>query len=106
MEGRLSRMMQRLHRVGSNRLADAIGSFQTTGQPLVEGLTLLVDRNLEMEGAGGRFPSQAVGISWYKTDLATADRGDLFIIGSEQLLVEKLIADDGHMLTAACMVQP
>lgn len=106
MEGRLSRMMQRLHRVGSNRLADAIGNFQAIGQPLVEGLSLLVDRNLEMQGADGRFSTSAVGISWYKTDLATANSGDLFIIGSEQLLVEKLIADDGHMLTAACMVQP
>lgn len=106
MEGRLSRMMQRMHRVGSKRLADAIGNFQAAGQPLLEGIQLHIDRNLDMVGAEERFQTSAVGVSFYKCELATANSGDLFIIGAERLLVEKIIADDGHMLTAACMVQP
>ncbi|UHL95979.1 hypothetical protein [Pseudomonas aeruginosa] len=34
-------------------------------------------------------------------DVPTASRGDLFVIGSSRYLVEKLIANDGWLLTAA-----
>ncbi|UCP00096.1 hypothetical protein LF844_09870 [Metapseudomonas lalkuanensis] len=105
MEAKFARMMQRLHSVGNRRVADAIGTFQAPGCHPVDGLALQVDRNLEYEGADGRFQTDAVGISWYRADLEGASSGDIFIIGTERLVVEKLIADDGHMLTAACQVQ-
>jgi hypothetical protein len=100
-----ARGLDRLHRLGSRRLADSIGTFQAQGCAPVPGLDLQIDRNLEMEGAGGRFMTNVIGISWHASALASAKAGDLFVVGAERFIVEKLLADDGHMITAACMVQ-
>lgn len=103
---RWNRLIKHMHRFGTNELADVFGSFQTPGQPPVENLPLMVDRNLEYVGPDGRFVSDVVGITFYTSDLATAARGDLFVIAGERFIVEKLIADDGHMITAATMGAP
>ncbi|WP_418338509.1 hypothetical protein [Pseudomonas citronellolis] len=91
----------RLHRVAHRRLADAVGDFHPQAGAPVKGLDLQVDRNLAYEGADGRIVSGQVGITWLAEDLATADRGDVFVIGCERFLVENLLADDAHAITAA-----
>ena len=41
-------------------------------------------------------------ISWRKIDLPGASRGDVCIVGGQRFMVEEMVADDGHILTAAC----
>jgi hypothetical protein len=106
MSARFSGLIDRLHRVGSTRLSDAMGKFISSAGPVVENIKFLIDRNLQLEGAGDIFSTSAVGISWYRESLQNADRGDVFEIGAERFMVERVILDDGHMVTAACMVQP
>ncbi len=88
-------------------LSDTTGDYLgIDGQPPVLGITLMVDKNLQQAGAAGVFLTSAVGLTWHATELATAERGGVFVVGTKRYQVEELIADDGHMLTAACMVQP
>lgn len=99
--GRFARSLGRLHQVTHRRLSDAVGDFLPTEGPPVEKMDLQVDRNLAYEGADGRILTSQVGITWLSADLNTAERGDIFVIGCERFMVEKLIADDGHAITAA-----
>ncbi|MBX9754648.1 MAG: hypothetical protein K2X80_07835 [Pseudomonadaceae bacterium] len=72
----------------------------------VEGLELIIDRNLQRAGPDGLYLSDQVGITWAASAMLTANRGGLFEIGVQRFMVEELIVDDGYMLTAACMVAP
>ncbi|EOW5841188.1 TPA: hypothetical protein SL402_002202 [Pseudomonas aeruginosa] len=99
--GRFGRLIQRLHDRGQQRLSDAVGEFRGIGRPPIKGIPLQVDRNLTYERPDGVFITDKVGISWLAKDVPTASRGDLFVIGSSRYLVEKLIANDGWLLTAA-----
>ena len=88
-------------------LNDGTGDyFESAGMPVAQGIELIVDHNLERAGAGGVFLSDAVGITWNKADLAGVIRGGYFVFDSVSYIVEDTIADDGHMATAVCMVQP
>lgn len=104
--GGFARRLKKTYRLCASRLATDIGSFQSPGQPPVEDLPLRVTRNLEMVGPEGQFLTDMVGITFFREDLATASRGDIFRIGPERFMVEKLIADDGSNITAATMVHP
>lgn len=106
MEGRFARAQARLHRVGAARLADSIGSYQEHGATLVDGLQLQVDQQWGEFGAGEAFAAGVKFVTWRKCYLDTASTGGLFLVGDDRFIVEKIIADDGHMVTAACMVQP
>ena len=105
MSSAFGRMAERLHRIGTGRLNDALGSYTPPGGTTVCGLDLIVDRDLMQSGPEGMFRSDAVGVSWRKSQLSTAARGGIFSFGGDRLVVESVIADDGHMVTAACMVQ-
>lgn len=105
MTSRFARAQTRLHRVCADRLSDAVGTFLSPGCTPITDLPLMVDRNLEYVGPDGSFMSDVVGITFNRADLASAERGDVFTIGCERFVVEKLISDDGHMITAATMVQ-
>jgi hypothetical protein len=74
------------------------------GEPLVYGIEVLIDHNLQRVGAEGLFRSDAVGITWKKRDLPAAVRGGIFEYCGRRYRVEDVIEDDGHMITAACMV--
>lgn len=85
-------------------LSDGVASYQgAPSAPLVCGIPVIVDRNLVQNGPEGQFLSEAVGITWRKCLLPDALRGGVFTFGSKRYVVEVLIADDGHMVTAACM---
>ena len=104
MKSRFAKAQARLHRVCVDRLSDAVGTFVSEGRAPVHGLALMVDRNLEYATPDGLMQSELIGITFHRSDLASADRGDIFQIGDERFTVEKLVADDGHMITAATMV--
>ncbi|MCY1561184.1 hypothetical protein D9M68_984110 [compost metagenome] len=70
------------------------------------GIQVIIDRNLLQSGAEGVFRSDAVGVTWRREELAKAERGGFFLFGAERFLVEDIIADDGYMITAACMGAP
>ncbi|SRR3990167_6722220 len=70
----------------------------------VAGVSVIIDRDLIQSGAEGMFRSDAVGLSWRKPELAAVARGGVFTVGAESFTVEDIIIDDGHMMTAACMV--
>lgn len=106
MEGRFARAQHRLHRVGSARLADSIGSYQENRVTVAEDLELQVDQQWGEFGAGDAFAAGVKFVTWHKCRLDSASTGGLFLVGPERFLVEKILADDGHMVTAACMVQP
>lgn len=104
MDGRFARSMARLHRVGSNRLADSVGCYVEPGRAPVPDLALQVDANLLQNGPDGLFRSGAVGVGWYKRDLPdVAIRSGMFEACGKRLLIEDLIADDGYWIVAACM---
>lgn len=99
MLARFAKAQARLHRICADRLADSIGSFQSPGCQPVHDLKLLIDRNLQYAGADGTFMTDAIGITFFCTDLKSADRGDVFEVGCERFLVERVIEDDGHAIT-------
>lgn len=100
-------MRDRMHERVVARLNDGCAQYQShDGAPAQSGVTVIIDRNLMQSGPEGMFRSDAVGVSWRKCQLATVVRGGIFTYGGERLVVEDVIADDGHMVTAACMVQP
>ena len=76
------------------------------GEPVRTGLTVIVDNNLLQGGLEGVMRTEAVGVTWRKACLETVDRGGLFVHCGRRLLVEEIILDDGHMMTAACMEAP
>ncbi|MGK6943857.1 hypothetical protein PU463_00029515 [Pseudomonas aeruginosa] len=98
--GRFGRLIQRLHERGQERLSDAVGEFRGIGRP-DQGDTAAGRPKPHLRGPDGVFITDKVGISWLAKDVPTASRGDLFVIGSSRYLVEKLIANDGWLLTAA-----
>lgn len=75
------------------------------GAPAVAGISVVIDRNLMQAGAEGMFRSDAIGVSWLKASLAGVVRGGVFTLAGESFVVDDIIADDGHSITAACMVQ-
>lgn len=105
MDGRFSRALGRLHSMAAARLSDLTGSY-SFGATVVTDLPLMIDRNLQHEGPEGTFLTDAVGISWPASQMASAERGGVFEVGSDRFIIDDLIADDGHYLTASCMVQP
>lgn len=106
MLGRFNKVMERLHRVGSQRLADSVGTYTEPGRLPVCGIPLQTDQNLLINGAEGLMRSNQTAVGWYKTDLpAVALRRGIFEVNGKRLLIEDIIEDDGHMITAACMEQ-
>ena len=100
-------MRDRMHERVVGKLNDGCAQYQGPGgAPVCQLPEVIVDRNLMQNGPDGMFPSDAVGVSWRKPLLPDAARGGIFTFCGERLLVEQIIADDGHMVTAACMVQP
>jgi hypothetical protein len=100
-------MRDRMHERVVAHLNDGCAQYQGPGgAPAQSGVTVIIDRNLMQNGPEGMFRSDAVGVSWRKCQLATVERGGIFTYCGERLLVADVIADDGHMVTAACMVQP
>jgi hypothetical protein len=72
---------------------------------MARGVAVIIDRNLEQVGPEGRFLTDAIGVTWRKSILPTVERGGMFVHCQERFVVEVVISDDGHMLTAACQVQ-
>ncbi|EQM66111.1 hypothetical protein QYE80_08125 [Pseudomonas tohonis] len=87
-------------------LGDGVGEYRDLPSGVVCcGLMLMLDRNLQQEGPEGLFLSDAVGITWQKSLLPRAERGGIFIHRGVRYIVGQTIADDGHLVTAACRVQ-
>ncbi|BAU76134.1 hypothetical protein [Metapseudomonas furukawaii] len=88
-------------------LGDAVGQYlDGVSGRLHCGIELIIDRNLQQSGPDGVFLTDAVGITCRRAALGCVARGGVFIVGPTRYLVEEIIADDGHMVTAACQVQP
>lgn len=104
MAGRFARAQARLHRVCADRLSDAIGSFHSPGCQSVEDIPLMIDRNLQFAGAEGTFQTSSVGVTFKCSVVPSVAVGDHFQVGCERFLVERVIEDDGHMITAQTMV--
>ena len=100
-------MRDRMHKHVVATLNDGTAQYQGRNGDSVQGaIRVIIDRNLMQNGPDGVFRSEAVGVTWRKCQLAAVERGGVFTYGAERLVVEDTIADDGHMVTAACMVQP
>ncbi len=100
-------MRDRMHQRVVARLKDGFAQYTgPSGAPVVAGIEVLVDYNLMQNGPHGTFRSEAAGITWRKVQLAHAERGGVFVLAGVSFLVEETINADGHMITAACMVQP
>lgn len=87
-------------------LHDSLGELHQAGKPLRCGLQLIVDHNLQRVGAEGLFASDAVGISCRVAQVGDVRRGDIFVVGRKRYTVEDVIRNDGHVISAACMVTP
>ena len=104
MDGRFSRALARLNSVGASRLADSIGTYQPAVGALVPDLQLQIDRNIQLAGADERFQVGLVAITCAKSELGAVARGGVFSAGAESWTVSEILSDDGHFITAACMV--
>lgn len=88
-------------------LNDGRGDYlSATGELLASGLELILDRNVERTGPDGCFVSVPVAIAWRKAELPGVARGGRFLVGAQAFVVEAVIGDDGHLLTAACLEAP
>jgi len=99
-------MRDRMHQRVVGRLNDGSAQYQPQAGAVLAGIEVIVDHNLMQNGPEGVFRSNAVGISWRKAQLPKAERGGVFLHCGVSYVVEEIIADDGHMITAACMVSP
>lgn len=101
-------MRDRLHERVVERLNDGTAEYRAKdGRVVISNLTVIVDHNLMQNGPHGVMRSEAVGISWRKPLLDAVERGGMFVLCcGRRLLVEDIAADDGHMMTAACMEAP
>lgn len=81
---------------------DYIERYGGTGARDIE---LIVDHGLQRAGPEGQFLTDAIGITWRKSDLARCDIGGVFVFERCRYVVEDIISDDGSIATAACMVQ-
>jgi hypothetical protein len=98
-------MRDRMHQRVVAHLNDGVAEYRN-GEIVVPGIDVMVERNLMQNGADGVFRSNAVGISWRTAQLSGVSRGGVFTHCGASYVVEDVITDDGHMITAACMVQP
>lgn len=106
MHGRFARAMERLHRVGSHRLADSVGRYLEPGRPPVCGLALQTDQNVLVNGPEGLLRSNQTAVGWKASELPKyAVRAGVFEVNGKRLLIEDIIEDDGHWIVAACMEQ-
>lgn len=85
-------------------LSDGAADYlDAAGLPAASGVEVLIDREAQHAGPDGLFVVVPISISWRKAQLAAPARGGRFVVGNATYIVEDIIADDGHMLTAACM---
>jgi hypothetical protein len=85
-------------------LNDGNGDYlDAAGSPVAQGIPLIVDHNLMQNGPDGLFMSEAIGITFNKSDLKKASRGGIFIFGKCRYVVEDIVSDDDQFVTAACM---
>lgn len=100
-------MRDRMLRTTVAVLNDGCATYQSPqGSLIASDVQVLVDYNLQMAGAEGMFLTEQVGITWRKASLPSAGRGGIFTHSGKRYVIEDVIADDGHMITAACMVAP
>lgn len=97
-------MRDRMHERVVAHLNDGTAEYNANdGTPPVRCLPVIVENNLMQNGPEGLMRSDAIGVTWRKQLLETAERGGVFTHCGRRLIVEQVIADDGHMVTAACM---
>lgn len=97
-------MRDRMHNRVVAHLNDGTAEYRgLNGAPPVRCLPVIVDSNLMQNGPEGLMRSDMIGVSWRKPLLETAERGGIFLHCGRRLIVEDVIADDGHIVTAACM---
>lgn len=84
------------------KLNDGCAQYLVTGQP-PKPVTVMVERNMVQNGPEGLFRSESTGFTWRKIELDTATRGATFKFAGCRYVVEEVVSDDGHFVTAACM---
>ena len=102
MHSRFARVMDRLHRVGSSRLADTTAKYLSArGEVLACDLPVQVDRNVDAMEFGLGATGRVTTITVRKALLAPFDRKGSFLLGCEKWHITKdgIAADDGHMIT-------
>ncbi|MEB2328100.1 MAG: hypothetical protein OZ926_14755 [Pseudomonas sp.] len=87
-------------------LSDGEGEFIHPDGQIVRNVPLMLDHNLQINGPEGLYRSDAVGVTWRRQSVPCAvGRGGIFVFRKRRYLVEGILIDDGHMVTAACMEQ-
>ncbi|CAN7658538.1 hypothetical protein HNP29_000478 [Pseudomonas alcaligenes] len=106
MRGRFERAQARLHRVGSRRLADAIGRYVPVEGVPVDCIPLQVQREVELAGPNDMIIGVPIALTFAKLSLRSAERGDVFEVeqgcSMQRLIVDDTVLDDGHMITVSC----
>lgn len=95
-------MRDRMDRSVLAKLNDGVAEYRGPGQQ-PRNVTVMIERNLMLNGPNGLFPSESTGFTWHKADLDSVQRGGIFIIERCRYEVEDTISDDGYFVTAACM---
>ncbi|SFB48466.1 head-tail joining protein [Azotobacter beijerinckii] len=107
MAGLFAALIDEMDAAITASLGDGTADYlDTAGLPAASGVEVMIDREAQHAGADGMFVVVPISISWRKAQLATATRGGRFVVCTNSYIVEDIIADDGHMVTAACMEAP
>lgn len=97
-------MRDLMHQCLITTLNDGTADYQdTAGNPVASGIAVMVDRNAQHADPNGMFVTVPISVTWSKSQLATVARGGQFVLGTDTFIVEDVITDDGHMITASCL---
>lgn len=110
MEARFARAQGRLHRVGSRRLADAVGRFIPAAGAPIDCVPVQYQEEVEASGPDDVLQIVPIVITYLRElapEVTRGDRCELQRAGLHQhLRIDGVLSDDGQMLALACTEIP
>lgn len=99
MDSRFTRMLGRLHSVGSARLADSlVDHLSAAGAVLVEGLAAIVVHEVDRPDVESGLVDRVTTIEVLKASLQPYDRKGTFRLNGKVLHIDGIEADDGYRI--------
>jgi len=98
-------MRDRMNRKAMRTLTDGPATYTDRHGSTTEGISIMIDFNVERTGPEGLYSTDQVGITFSRDSLSQSDRGGVFAIGCRRFMVEDEITDDGYWITVACTEQ-
>jgi len=98
-------MRNRMNQKTMRTLTDGLATYTDRNGTTYPPIQIMVDFNIERTGPEGVYLTDQVGITFNASDLSEAGRTGIFVYDCRRFIVEDEIANDGHVITVACMEQ-